>query len=798
MSVSIQASALAYYDAGASVIPVAQDATKRPLVTEWAPFQTARASREQTAAWFTGNNRSIGVICGAVSGNREGIDIDNKPRPGYPDAEELINQMASMVDADDPTLWDTLAIESSPSMGWHILYRCQLIEGNQKLAMRPATAEDRAAANNPKLDRITLIETRGEGGYFVSSPSPGYSVFQGDITRPPQITPEQRATLFRAGRALNYLASQPVPPQNNTAMSQPAGERPGDLYNAAMTAEDHAGLLERHGWHRCMVRRDGVILLRRPGKPHGWSATIGYGGTNLLRVFSSNAYPFDMEVSYTPFHSRAVLEYHGDFAAVTRALVTEGYHVYTAYTGPLVVDDVPVILQVRPDPMVLPRQALQPDALAAQGCPWLDTYIAYSRRWSPRSYDDFHEAVGVWLLSTVAARRVLVHFGKEQYTPLFIALAGRSTLHAKTTAAEVGRELLDAAGLGWMLADDSSTPQKFVRDRTQHVSDEYKALTGEALALANLRLKFAGQVGWWYDEFGMLLHAMARSGSSMSDFSGLLRRFDDCAPSYVASTIGRPTDRIIAPYVALLASLTPADLRPLMRRGSSAWSDGFWARWAFVTPPLDDVKTDRFPAGRRVPPADLSRVLRAWHTRLGEPTLLVTDDIPQVGPLPQQALTMSGEVADAYYAYNDAIIDLMRQGGNDDLDAWHGRAAIRALRLAALFASVEGSAVIDVRHWARAQQIAERWRFSLYRLYEQVSLAAPTEKRDAEDTVMGIIERFGAPTVREISQRVRTISAGEIQDVCEKLVRAGMVEAVPSQRTVRFRLPVVAPASVDM
>jgi 2-keto-3-deoxy-L-rhamnonate aldolase RhmA len=60
---------------------------------------------------------------------------------------------------------------------------------------------------------------------------------------------------------------------------------------------------------------------------------------------------------------------------------------------------------------------------------------------------------------------------------------GRSTIHAKTTAAEIGIEVMAGAGLDWMLADDTSTPQKFIRDRTQHVPENYKKLTGDDLRL---------------------------------------------------------------------------------------------------------------------------------------------------------------------------------------------------------------------------------------------------------------------------------------------------------------------------
>jgi hypothetical protein len=794
---TIQAAALAYYDAGASVIPVATDATKRPVVDTWTPYQSQRPTRQQIIDWFSLNSRAIGVISGAVSGGREGIDIDNHPAPGCPSAEDLINDMANMVDVDAPGLWDRLAIEASPSDGAHILYRCPgAVEGNLKLARRAATAEE--LDRKPEQSAYTMIETRGEGGYFVSAPSPGYRVLQGDPTDPPLITPEERAILFRAARALNLLqveiVSVPI-----TRTDTPVGDRPGDRYNDDMSADDVMALLERHGWKACLRRRDGTILMRRPGKAFGWSATLGYGGTNLLRVFSTSADPFVTDKSYQPFSVRALLEFNGNFTETTRAVVNEGYGLYRTYTGPMVIGSTPIVTTPTVDPLQLPAGVLQPEAMADLGCPWLDAYISYSRHWSPRSFDGFHEAVGVWVLSTVAARRVMVHFGKEQFTPLFIALAGRSTIHAKTTAAEIGIEVLAGAGLDWMLADDTSTPQKFIRDRTQHVPENYKKLTGDDLRIADLKMKFAGQVGWWYDEFGMLLHAMARAGGNMSDFSGLLRRFDDCAPKYVYSTIGRPTDKVMSPYLALLASLTPADLRPLMRKGSAGWSDGFWARWAFVTPPADEMKTDRFPAGQREAPHNVTKALRDWHTRLGTPDLWVPDDDnPQVGPLPHVACSLAPGVGEAYYAYNDAIMQIIHKSIYEDLDAWHGRCAIRALRMAALFASLDGTDEISLRHWARAQHIAERWRFSLYRLYEQVIQQADTEKKSAEETVLSIIERLSAATIREMTQRIKWLSAGELQDICEKLVRAGMIEAVVTGRTTRFRFPVEDSGSVEV
>lgn len=111
----------------------------------------------------------------------------------------------------------------------------------------------------------------------------------------------------------------------------------------------------------------------------------------------------------------------------------------------------------------LPPSARLPPELGTDASPWLDEYIAFSRTWSPRSHDGFHEGSGLWLLSTIAARRVLVPYGRARYTNLYIVLAGRTTLHAKSSATEIARDTLHACHLDYLLAPDEATPQSLIR-----------------------------------------------------------------------------------------------------------------------------------------------------------------------------------------------------------------------------------------------------------------------------------------------------------------------------------------------
>ena len=92
----------------------------------------------------------------------------------------------------------------------------------------------------------------------------------------------------------------------------------------------------------------------------------------------------------------------------------------------------------------------------------------------------------------------------------------------------------------------------------------------------------------------------------------------------------------------------------------AAAASGLWARWAFVTPPDDIYKKDRFPAGERRPPQELIWALRGWHNRLGIPTVAIQDkDTFAVGLLPITTITVTDQVVEAYYTYGDAVMELV-------------------------------------------------------------------------------------------------------------------------------------------
>lgn len=294
-----------FLELGLSVIAAHKDKTP---CGPWKAFQTERADQHALAAKIQSEANAIALVCGAVSGNLEMIDFDLKG--------ELYAAWAEVVMAEAPGLLERLVIEKSQSGGWHVIYRCPglTIPGNSKLALRgietPDANEVEIAGKRYKPIEIdghfyavvTLIETRGEGGYFLCTPSPGYALTQGLISQMVAIAPNERAILIRAAQSLNEWVN-PKDIRGHVHNSPQAGEeQPGEAYNQRGDIRD---ILKKHAWAACGQRGD-IEQWRRPGKTHGTSASL-LGG-KVFYVFSTNAAPFDAECAYSPFGVYTVLE----------------------------------------------------------------------------------------------------------------------------------------------------------------------------------------------------------------------------------------------------------------------------------------------------------------------------------------------------------------------------------------------------------------------------------------------------------------------------------------------------------
>lgn len=283
-----------YRDAGFSCLPTTEEKTPAiPKGTSWKGGHGWTYEKEYSKCY------GIGLITGAASGGLECIDFDNH----FGDAKEVLSEFFKMEGVKDIIQKYQLPVESTVSGGFHLIYRCEVIDGNKKLANRPRLLED-----GNTIDDV-LIETRGEGGYFVVAPTPGYRVIYNDILKVANISSEERDVLLSSCRSFNKSA-------RIVQKSEEEKDRAGDMYNRSAGAIDEMmSALRGHGW---VEVKDGIW--RRPGKSKGISATLGRVAPGVFYNFSSSASPFESERAYTPFSVVCLLKHNGDYKSFAREL----------------------------------------------------------------------------------------------------------------------------------------------------------------------------------------------------------------------------------------------------------------------------------------------------------------------------------------------------------------------------------------------------------------------------------------------------------------------------------------------
>ena len=311
--------AKAYNLAGLKVIPV--DENKRPTC-KWSQYQNGQKMSD-VEQLFKQDCYGMALLTG---NGIEAIDVDCK----YDLTGKLFDDFMRLNDQlnDNSIPFTKLAIQKTRSGGYHLIYRCTEIEGNQKLAQRPATlAElDQYNANaqrkieSPDGLPVVLIETRGNGGYILIDPTPGYETQWGDIASIPLITKQQRAALLLAAQNFNEVTRNKGPEQKPVLKQEIKGTTPWDDYNNKTSIID---LLLSYGW--LYVYEDSTrIFLRRPGNTDTKTSGNYHKAKNLFRSFTTSS-PLPAEQALTAFGIYAYMENAGDFSAAARDLYRQGY-----------------------------------------------------------------------------------------------------------------------------------------------------------------------------------------------------------------------------------------------------------------------------------------------------------------------------------------------------------------------------------------------------------------------------------------------------------------------------------------
>lgn len=290
--------ALMYAGLGIKVLPL-RSRSKLPA-TEHGVLDASDDLGQIREWWSRWPRANVGLACGIT---RDGwhlvvvdIDVHNPAEDGMEAWRELVARNGGEMPHTPVSL--------TPTGGKHILVRFDCEVRNS------------AASNLP-----AGIDVRGDGGYIVAPPSihPNGEPYAWED----YVGPDELAVDAPPPWLYERLTAALPQRERRIGPAYTGGDRPGDWLAAS---KEWKALLEEAGATFCETRvgPDGSSyeLWARPGKSSkdGPGATLGYKGSNVLKVFTPNWPGLTAEETYSPFGFYAATKHGGDQAAAAAAL----------------------------------------------------------------------------------------------------------------------------------------------------------------------------------------------------------------------------------------------------------------------------------------------------------------------------------------------------------------------------------------------------------------------------------------------------------------------------------------------
>lgn len=165
---------------------------------------------------------------------------------------------------------------------------------------------------------------------------------------------------------------------------------------------------------------------------------------------------------------------------------------------------------------VAPLQPAQALLQGDRGCArWLDDYLAFAAQAAPMTPLSFHQAAGLFLVSTAIARRLALPSGIGYLFPnLFALQIAPPAVYKKTSGLNLVSALLETTGLEFLLLPQSVTPQSLMSELSLYLPPAILNTDEAARQVWLLQRAFAAQRAWLLDEAAGLLESFRRDYNS--------------------------------------------------------------------------------------------------------------------------------------------------------------------------------------------------------------------------------------------------------------------------------------------
>jgi len=295
---------------GFKVIPV--NDKKQPLC-KWKQYQAIQTIDEVKALNWS---QAYGMAL-LTGGDIEVLDIDSKYALDKDSFDTAV--FDAIYEALGEEDFNNMVFTQTQSGGYHIIYRCEKIEGNQKLASRYTTKDERQHEN----DKVrVLLETRGENGYILIPPTPNYHFDNKvrNLSKITTITVQQRDKLMAIMRSFD---------ETGEIIKKNAAKTPFEVASSGRTtieafneAHTPVELIESIGWKYAYSRGENNYYIRS-GKNKGVS---GCYNENLgtFYVFSTSTI-FEAGLAYNAFQTYAYIHHGADWSKASKELYKQGY-----------------------------------------------------------------------------------------------------------------------------------------------------------------------------------------------------------------------------------------------------------------------------------------------------------------------------------------------------------------------------------------------------------------------------------------------------------------------------------------
>ncbi len=391
-------------DSNLSIIPVSAD--KRPLGA-WKKWQTEARTKEDI-------DKLESPLYGIVTGynNVEVIDVDLKVFATLQEQNDFWTEFLSFLKDNIDDFDKKFVIYKTKNQGYHILYKCETILGNTKIA-------------NLKGIKEAVIESRGIGGMVVIYDNQisklGYSEIQ-------TITPRDRDIAWGISKTYNYIEEATIEkPKLKDKTFDEAIITPWDDYNTKVSIFD---LISSE--LKIVRTLNDRYILKRIGSEHPMSGSV-FKSNGCMYLFSTGT-SWDHETLYSPFTAYSHIYHKDDHTTAASDLYKKGYG--TRFIGKKVEAEKREVPIINKDDLVFPIDIF-PEPIQA--------YILECKETLDSSVD-YMGCSMLWLISVIVGNSIQIEVKKgwTETATIWLAVVGKAGLGKTPSIHNIIKPLLMA------------------------------------------------------------------------------------------------------------------------------------------------------------------------------------------------------------------------------------------------------------------------------------------------------------------------------------------------------------------